>query len=92
MPIPAFLDWLAGTGAELIIEFVDRDDIMVKEMLSRKSETHEDYNLQNFETELGRHYEVIASSLLKDGERKIYYCVPRGRYAAGKPITQPKRQ
>jgi hypothetical protein len=76
VPIPDFLDWLAGTGAKLIIEFVDRDDIMVKEMLSRKSETHEDYNLQNFETELRRRYDVVHSVSLKAGERQIYYCSP----------------
>jgi hypothetical protein len=77
VPIPAFLDWLVGTGAKLIIEFVDRNDTMVKEMLSRKSETHEDYNLQHFEKELERRYEVILSAPLKEGERKIYYCAPR---------------
>lgn len=77
VPIPAFLDWLAGTGAKLIIEFVGRDDVMVKEMLSRKLETHADYNLQNFETELDHRYEIGASKLLKDGDRKIYYCEPK---------------
>ena len=77
IPISAFLDWLAGIGSRLIIEFVDRNDVMVKEMLSRKSEAHEDYNLQRFEKELERRYDVIRSAALKDGERKIYYCVPR---------------
>lgn len=76
VPIPDFLDWLAATEAKLIIEFVDRDDRMVREMLSRKSETHEAYNLQCFERELERRYEVIRSMPLKNGARKIYECVP----------------
>jgi hypothetical protein len=77
VPIPHFLDWLARTGAKLIIEFVDRNDLIVREMLSRKSERHEQYNIHQFETELERRYEVIQSAPLKEGERKIYYCAPR---------------
>ena len=76
VPIPDFLDWLATTGARLIIEFVDRNDSMVREMLQRKSETHEDYNLANFERELRRRYEILLSAPLKRGERQIYYCAP----------------
>src|SRR5262249_27257178 len=48
VPIPHFLDWLARTGAKLIIEFADRNDLMVREMLSRKSERHEQYNIHQF--------------------------------------------
>ena len=77
VPIPAFLDWLAATGARLVIEFVDRDDSMAREMLSRKTEKHEDYNLQAFERELGRRYEILGSATLKQGARRIYHCAPR---------------
>jgi hypothetical protein len=76
IPIPDFLDWLAMTGARLIIEFVDRNDSMVCEMLARKSETHEGYNLANFERELRSRYKVLLSGTLKGGKRMIYYCAP----------------
>lgn len=74
--IPAFLDWLASTGARLILEFVDREDSMAMQMLGRKSEPHRDYNLSSFETELGRRYEILLSAPLKGGQRKLYYCRP----------------
>jgi hypothetical protein len=74
VPIPDFLDWLAKIGARLIIEFVDRNDSMVQQMMARKSETHADYNLANFERELHRRYEVLLSAPLRGGERTIYYC------------------
>jgi hypothetical protein len=77
VPIPAFLDWLARTGALLVIEYVDRGDAMVREMLSRKSEQHADYTLQAFEKELGLRYEVLRTASLKDGGRKLYLCAPR---------------
>lgn len=77
IPIPAFLDWLQGTGANLIIEFVTRDDDMVKAMLARKSEAYKAYDLLSFEQELHRRYEVKSSAVLKEGARKIYYCKPR---------------
>jgi hypothetical protein len=76
VPIPNFLDWLVMTGARLVIEFVDRSDGMVREILGRKTETHEDYNLANFERELRRRYEILSSAPLKGGERRIYYCAP----------------
>lgn len=72
------------TGAQLIIEFVDRNDSMVREMLQRKSETHEDYNLANFERELRRRYEILLSAPLKRGERQIYYCAPLERSGASR--------
>jgi predicted DNA-binding protein len=49
---------------------------MVREILERKTETHEDYNLANFERELRRRYEILSSASLKRGERRIYYCAP----------------
>jgi hypothetical protein len=76
VPIPNFLDWLVMTGARLVIEFVDRSDSMVREILERKTEPHEDYNLANFERELRRRYEILSSAPLKGGERRIYYCAP----------------
>jgi hypothetical protein len=76
VPIPNFLDWLVMTGARLVIEFVDRSDGMVREILERKTETHDDYNLANFERELRRRYEILSSAPLKGGERRIYYCAP----------------
>ena len=54
VPISNFLDWLVMTPARLIIEFVDRSDSMVREILERKTEAHEDYSLANFERELRR--------------------------------------
>jgi hypothetical protein len=76
VPISNFLDWLVMTRARLIIEFVDRSDSMVRELLERKTEAHEDYSLANFERELRRRYEILSSAPLKRGERRIYYCAP----------------
>jgi hypothetical protein len=77
VPIPNFLNWLVRTSARLVIEFVDRDDAMVREMLSRKLEAYQDYNLAHFEAELALRYDVVRSLPLKEGARKIYDCVPR---------------
>jgi hypothetical protein len=78
MPTPVFLEWLVKTGAKLIIELVDRGDIMVKQMLSRKTDQHADYDLQYFEEELQCRYDIVIESaqLKQQGERKIY-CSPR---------------
>jgi hypothetical protein len=76
VPIPDFLDWLAASGARLIIEFVDQSDEMVRGMLSRKSERYDDYNRINFELQLRTRYAVQLSRPLMGGKRIIYYCTP----------------
>ncbi len=79
VPIPMFLDWLASLGAELIIEFVDRDDPMVRKLLANKTEQHADYNKEKFERALLERFVLHASQPLKGGLRQLYFCSPRGR-------------
>jgi hypothetical protein len=77
VPIPMFLDWLASLGAKLIIEFVDRDDPMVRKLLANKTEQYADYNKDQFERALLDRFVVEASQPLKGGLRQLYFCSPR---------------
>lgn len=76
IPIPLFVDWLRSLQAKVVIEFVDRSDEMVQKLITNKKEKHLDYNLSNFERELGLRFRIIESSELKGGKRKIYFCEP----------------
>ena len=55
VPVRDFLDWLAGLGTELVIEFPTREDPMVKRLLARKGPgANPDYDTETFERALER--------------------------------------
>lgn len=74
VPIPLFLDWLAGVTSNLVIEFVDRDDDMTKALLANKKETYPLYNKEAFVAELQKRFEIRSSVKLKNGQREVFYC------------------
>ena len=44
IPMRELVDWLAELGSELVVEFPDREDVMVKRLLARKRDgSHPDY-------------------------------------------------
>ena len=77
VPIPIFLDWLQSFKADIVIEFVTREDDMVKKLLTNKTVNYDHYNLDIFETELGHRFKIIDSELLKGGHRKIFFVAPK---------------
>ena len=58
----------------MVIEFVTRDDGMVKKLLLNKEDQYHDYHLENFEAELGRHFQVVQRQALGSGNRYLYHC------------------
>ena len=78
VPLPQVLDWLASLGGTLVVEFADRDDEMVKRLLSRKREdSHPDYDKELFERELAERFEITRRESLASGLRTIYEAHPR---------------
>ena len=78
IPLRELVGWLADLDAELVIEFPDRDDVMVKRLLSRKrSGSHPDYNRADFERVLGCRFDVRGSVELPSGTRTLYHAAPR---------------
>src|SRR4029453_1618311 len=53
VPVREVVDWLAGLGSALVVEFPTREDPMVKQLLAPKREgLHPDYELGHFERRL----------------------------------------
>ena len=76
IPLPMFLDWLRGLGADVVIEFVDRQDEMTQQLLQAKTETYDDYNMPAFESAVAERFAVQATRELKNGTRKLYFLRP----------------
>ncbi len=79
VPVKEFVDWLAGLGSALVIEFPTREDPMVKKLLAPKRDgLHPDYELGFFERCLGAWFEIERSERLESGTRVLYYARPKG--------------
>jgi hypothetical protein len=77
VPLPSVLDWFASLGGSLVIEFVDRDDPMVKRLLSNKPAGMFDaYTRPAFEDLLGSRFAVQRSETLPGGTRSLYFANP----------------
>jgi SAM-dependent methyltransferase len=78
VPVKELLDWLAGLGSALVIEFPTREDPMVKKLLAPKREgLHPDYELGFFERTLNEAFDVERSERLESGTRVLYYARPK---------------
>jgi hypothetical protein len=84
VPVKEFVQWLAGLGTSLVIEFPTREDVMVKTLLGPKREgLHPDYEKNNFERVLADAFDVERRERLSSGTRLLYFARPKG---AGSPI------
>ena len=75
IPLYEFIEQLALQGKSLIIEFVTRDDEMVKTLLRNKVDQYSDYSLEHFERCLGQFFEIKRREPLPSGKRVLYYAV-----------------
>ncbi len=77
IPIAEFLEWVKDLGSTLLIEFPKRTDPMVRALLANKQEgANADYDLENFELELGRRFNVEKREELPSGDRVLYLASP----------------
>ena len=62
-----------------MVEFPDRDDVMVQRLLARKREgAHADYKRIDFERALGSRFEIARIGSSSRRERAtLYHAVPR---------------
>lgn len=79
VPVSDFVDWLAGLGGALVIEFPTREDPMVQKLLARKRDgLHSDYEREFFERCLREAFDVRRSERLGSGTRMLYYATRKG--------------
>ena len=77
IPNILFLRWLRSLEADVILEFVNREDEMVVKLLTNKTEKYGDYNLEQFITEAELFFTIAGREPLKNGKREIFYLQPR---------------
>jgi SAM-dependent methyltransferase len=75
VPLARFIDWLAATTRSVVIEFVAKDDPMVKVLLRNKDDQYPEYERPSFEALLKRHFRIEREEALPGGTRFLYYAV-----------------
>jgi len=73
IPLREVIDWFAGLGASLVIEFVTKEDPMVKELLRNKEDNYTDYESEYFERCLCEAFDLSECKMLTCGTRILYF-------------------
>ena len=73
IPLSELIAWLAGFGADLIIEFVDRRDPMVNRLLRNREGQEFEYSTSAVEAALTQCFSVVTHKTLESGTRTLYY-------------------
>jgi SAM-dependent methyltransferase len=77
IPLSEFIDWLATLDSDLVIEFVNKDDSMVKTLLRNKEDRYTDYEQPFFEECLTRHFDIAKRETLDGETRTLYFATRR---------------
>ena len=77
IPNILFLQWLRSLDANIVLEFVNRDDEMVVKLLTNKKEQYDDYNYDQFISETTQYFNIIDQVTLKNGKRELLYLTPK---------------
>jgi hypothetical protein len=73
IPLADVVDWLAGLGGELILEFPSKRDAMVQRLLRNKRDQYNDYSFENLQLELEKHFAIRLQESLPSGERVLIH-------------------
>jgi precorrin-6B methylase 2 len=76
IPLQEFVRWLASLNTSLVIEFVTKEDAMVKTLLRNKVDHYTDYDMKNFEKHLNGYFKLIRREILESQTRILYYAEP----------------
>ncbi len=78
VPLGALVQWLAESTRELVIEFITKDDAMVRRLLLNKDDTYADYTRAAFEHYLQQWFRIDAQAELPGGTRFLYRATALG--------------
>ena len=78
VPVSEVVAWLAGLDSDLVIEFVSKDDPMVKRLLLNKEDRYTDYRRDFLERRLESDFKIVERHQLTSGTRTLYYAQRRG--------------
>lgn len=73
VPLGQAADFFSRTCRQLIIEFVPKEDSMVRRMLATREDIFPDYSQSGFETAFGEYFTIEATAPVEDTLRTLYH-------------------
>lgn len=73
VPLDYVVDWLTGLARSGIIEFVQKDDPMVRELLRLRADIFSEYSEENFERALRARARIARVEQVSAAGRKLYW-------------------
>ncbi len=77
VPLPLVADLLAGLAPNAIVEWVGRDDPMVRRLLATREDVFDGYTLEGFRAAFGARFEVVDERPVAGTERRLVRMVRR---------------
>jgi len=77
VPIKEFLGFLFTLSDKVLIEFVPKNDPMVKGLLANRMDVFSDYCEESFENELSSFAEVQDKQIINGSSRALYSCIKK---------------
>jgi SAM-dependent methyltransferase len=71
VPLDRLADFFAALAPGLIVEFVPKDDPMVRRLLATREDVFPDYTIEGFRAALGRRFEILAEAAIQGSSRSL---------------------
>ena len=71
------IDWLASLKATVVLEYVDREDTQVQQLLANRSDVFSDYSFEAFRALVGQAFEITKEQPLSSGTRTLFLLKPK---------------
>ena len=72
VPLPLLATFLRKLGKSVIIEFVPKEDPMVRQLLANREDIFEDYTQEGFERAFTKEFTIARAEPIKGSERVLY--------------------
>ena len=78
VPLPMLMDLLATLAPHAVVEFVPKDDPMVRRLLATRRDVFPDYTLEGFRAAAVERFEVVSETLIAESPRVLFLLRRRG--------------
>jgi len=82
LQLPDVIDWLASLQTTIVLEFVDREDTQVKQLLANRDDVFSDYTTDVFRASVNASFTIIKEQSLPSGTRTLFLLRPNGKFPA----------
>lgn len=72
IPLPLIAQYFATFCHWLIIEFVPKEDSQVQRLLATRSDIFDRYDVESFERDFKRYFEIVKKTGIMDSNRQLY--------------------